>query len=121
MKAPFKAGPKSEMLCWETNTSLDVPGVFLLFSQFPKRSTDRAPKLYIYIEVTLAEFMESFNDLVKNATTADAEFYGLRGTRVHRVEVTGYTCADKRTEQTLQEVNQETTNKINRIRKQEPC
>ena len=70
-------------------------------------------------KVTLAEFMESFNDLVKNATTADAEFYGLRGTRVHRVEVTGYTCADKRTEQTLQEVNQETTNKINRIRKQE--
>lgn len=93
---------------------------FYCFPSFLSEAQTELPS-YIYIEVTLAEFMESFNDLVKNATTADAEFYGLRGTRVHRVEVTGYTCADKRTEQTLQEVNQETTNKINRIRKQEPC
>ncbi|CAE7455122.1 Klc2 [Symbiodinium natans] len=70
-------------------------------------------------KVNLAEFMEAFNNLVKNATAEDMEFYDMRGTRVHRVEVTGYTCSDPLTEKTLQEVNQETTNTINRLKKQE--
>merc|ERR1712007_285405 len=68
--------------------------------------------------VTLAEFMDSFNKIVSNVLSVGDSFYSDRGVSVHSLEVTRYECADKGTSATLQEIIQETTNRINRLQQQ---
>merc|ERR1719421_1936723 len=63
--------------------------------------------------------MAEFNDIVNKATQADDSFYADRGVRMHALEVTRYACADNTTSAVLQEIIQETTNRINRMQKQQ--
>merc|ERR1712087_439308 len=63
--------------------------------------------------------MARFNEIVRGATTSDDAFYTERGVIVHNVEVTRYECVDKKTSAVLQEIIQETTNRINRMQQQQ--
>merc|ERR1711934_788462 len=63
--------------------------------------------------------MAKFNTIVMNATSSEDEFYKERGVVVHSLEVTRYECVDKTTSAVLQEIIQETTNRINRMQKQQ--
>jgi hypothetical protein len=69
--------------------------------------------------VTLEVFMAEFNDIVTKATAEDDSFYAKRGVKMHSLEVTRYACADAATSTVLQEIIQETTNRINRMQKQQ--
>lgn len=71
-------------------------------------------------KVDLETFMESFNPLIQDAFTAQAQdaFYMDRGLEVHSMEVTKYDPTDEVTALTLQEIIEETTNRINQLQKQ---
>jgi len=69
--------------------------------------------------VTLEVFMAEFNDIATKAAAADDAFYMDRGVKMHALEVTRYACADATTSAVLQEIIQETTNRINRMQKQQ--
>ena len=69
-------------------------------------------------KVTLEEFMGSFNTIVSQAAVTDSSFYEQRGVRLHGLEVVRYECIDGKTAGVLQEIIQETTNRINRLQKQ---
>lgn len=69
--------------------------------------------------VTLEQFMAEFNTIVMNATSSEDEFYKERGVVVHSLEVTRYECVDRNTSAVLQEIIQETTNRINRMQHQQ--
>ena len=68
--------------------------------------------------VTLEQFMASFNTIVSRAAATDSAFYEQRGVRLHGLEVVRYECVDGKTAGVLQEIIQETTNRINRLQKQ---
>merc|ERR1719433_2464260 len=68
--------------------------------------------------VTLEVFMVKFNEIVQNAANRDDQFYMDRGVCVHNLEVTRYACADEKTSRVLQEIIQETTNRINQLQQQ---
>jgi regulator of protease activity HflC (stomatin/prohibitin superfamily) len=67
---------------------------------------------------SLETFMTDFNTIVNSAAQTDEEFYKTRGVSVHSLEVTRYECTDKKTSSVLQEIIQETTNRINRLQQQ---
>jgi len=67
---------------------------------------------------SLEAFMTDFNTIVNAAAQTDSDFYKTRGVAVHSLEVTRYECADKKTSSVLQEIIQETTNRINRLQQQ---
>merc|ERR1719247_1267739 len=69
--------------------------------------------------VTLEDFMAEFNEIVTKAAAVDDSFYTERGVKMHALEVTRYACADSATSAVLQEIIQETTNRINRMQKQQ--
>merc|ERR1712139_27703 len=69
--------------------------------------------------VSLETFMVEFNDIVMKAARTDDTFFEERGVCVHSLEVTRYECADKQTSKVLQEIIQETTNRINRMQQQQ--
>merc|ERR1719440_1100645 len=69
--------------------------------------------------VSLETFMIDFNKIVNDAAQTDSDFYSSRGVAVHSLEVTRYECADKTTSGVLQEIIQETTNRINRMQHQQ--
>merc|ERR1719352_1489974 len=70
-------------------------------------------------KVTLEAFMTQFNSIVSDASHVDDVFYSERGVKLHAMEVTKYQCADQKTSSVLQEIIQETTNRINRMQKQQ--
>ena len=53
--------------------------------------------------------------IVERAATTDTEFYELRGVALHTLDVVRYECRDPNTQDSLQEIIQETTNRINRL------
>merc|ERR1712072_3924 len=63
--------------------------------------------------------MSEFNQIVMRAGSVDDDFYKERGVRVHTLEVTRYECSDTKTSAVLQEIIQETTNRINRMQHQQ--
>lgn len=70
-------------------------------------------------QVTLEEFMGNFNDIIAKAVLAKGDtFYDERGAFVHSVEVRSIHCKDAATEQVLQEIIKETTDRLNRLQKQ---
>jgi regulator of protease activity HflC (stomatin/prohibitin superfamily) len=69
--------------------------------------------------VSLETFMTEFNEIVTNAAQTDDDFFRDRGVCVHTLEVTRYECADQQTSAVLQEIIQETTNRINRMQQQQ--
>jgi len=70
-------------------------------------------------KVKLAEFMDSFNDIAHKAHSSDDEFYRRRGIKIHSLEVTQYKCADASTSKILSQIIMETTNRMNRLSRQE--
>jgi regulator of protease activity HflC (stomatin/prohibitin superfamily) len=68
----------------------------------------------------LENFLDSFNDVVRAAIiNEDDPFYQQRGVKIHSVEVRSVTCKEASTQQILQEIIQETTNRLNRLQKQQ--
>merc|ERR1719456_1410409 len=72
-------------------------------------------------QATLEQFMEGFNNIVAQAFNSEAKdsFYKDRGVKVQSMEVTRFECVDQKTAEVLQEIIQETTNRINRLQAQE--
>jgi len=68
--------------------------------------------------VTLEAFMQGFNSLVSQAAATDTAFYSQRGVALLSLEVTSFACKDATTARVLQEIIQETTNRINRLQQQ---
>ena len=64
--------------------------------------------------------MANFNSIVRQAVLGDEDpFYDERGITLHAVEVRSISCKDPKTQQILQEIIQETTNRLNLLQKQE--
>lgn len=71
-------------------------------------------------KVTLQEFMTQFNVIAKKVHEEDeSNFYGKRGVKIHSLEVTHYRCAESTTALVLEQIIQETTNRLNRLQHQE--
>jgi len=71
-------------------------------------------------KVTLQDFMTQFNSIAKQVHESDQSgFYGKRGVKIHSLEVTGFRCAEQSTAQILEQIIQETTNRMNRLQQQE--
>lgn len=71
-------------------------------------------------KVTLQDFMLQFNVIAEKVhQNDDSDFYEQRGVKIHSLEVTGYHCAEQSTAQILEEIIQETTNRMNRLQQQE--
>merc|ERR1712217_984615 len=69
--------------------------------------------------VTLKEFMDDLATISGKVHQEDIQFYSSRGVKVHSLEVTRYQCADESTSEVLQQIIQETTNRMNRLSQQE--
>mmetsp|Transcript_50453 Transcript_50453/g.99669 ORF Transcript_50453/g.99669 Transcript_50453/m.99669 type:complete len:210 (+) Transcript_50453:3-632(+) len=71
-------------------------------------------------KVDLETFMSGFNSIIQDAFEAQADdtFYSDRGIKVHSIEVTKYSPTDPDTAATLQEIIEETTNRINKLEAQ---
>merc|ERR1719482_1712452 len=79
----------------------------------------RSKFIQLISKVTLKTFMEDFNSLAAQAHQDDDEFYNSRGVQIHTLEVTAYRCQDKSTAKILEQMIQETTNRMNRLSQQE--
>merc|ERR1719352_1663461 len=66
-------------------------------------------------QVSLKEFMDDINCISNKVYKEDTHFYSSRGVKVHSLEVTRYACAEESTSEILQEIIQETTNRMNRL------
>jgi len=64
---------------------------------------------------TLKTFMEELHTISGKIHAEDAGFYESRGVKIHSLEVTRYKCADTRTSEVLQQIIEETTNRLNRL------
>ena len=63
--------------------------------------------------------MDNFNGIAAKAHEADDAFYSARGVQIHTLEVTAYRCQDDSTARILEQIIQETTNRMNRLSQQE--
>jgi len=70
-------------------------------------------------KVTLKEFMEEMHNIAARVHKENPDFYERRGVKVHSLEMTGYKCADRSTSEILEQIIQETTNRMNRLSQQE--
>merc|ERR1712190_97496 len=70
---------------------------------------------------TFDKFMSSFNQLAKSAFEQEAQdgFYAQRGVKLESMEVTRFEAVDEETKATLRRINEETTNQITLLKKQE--
>jgi len=75
----------------------------------------RSKFIHACSQITLKSFMETLHDISKLILEEDIEFYKTRGIKVHSLEVTRYQCADKSTAEILEQIIQETTNRMNRL------
>eukprot|EP00301_Raphidiophrys_heterophryoidea_P002451 c11145_g1_i1.p1 GENE.c11145_g1_i1~~c11145_g1_i1.p1 ORF type:complete len:681 (-),score=175.38 c11145_g1_i1:119-2119(-) len=79
----------------------------------------RSQFIQLVSKVTLQAFMADFNTIARQAYSNDDDFYKSRGVKIHMLEVTGYWCPDDSTAKILQNIVQETTNRMNRLSQQE--
>jgi len=70
-------------------------------------------------KVTLQQFMTDINGIAQAVHKDDDIFYQQRGVLIHSLEVTGYRCAEETTARILEQIIQETTNRMNRLQQQE--
>jgi regulator of protease activity HflC (stomatin/prohibitin superfamily) len=69
---------------------------------------------------TLEQFLAQFNEIIAGAIFQEGDpFYAERGVKLLSVEVRYIQCKDPNTQRILQEIIQETTNRLNRLQKQE--
>merc|ERR1711988_1552085 len=79
----------------------------------------RSKFIQLVSKVTLKDFMDNFNGIASQAHKEDDEFYTSRGVKIHTLEVTAYRCQDASTARILEQIIQETTNRMNRLSQQE--
>jgi len=103
---------------WEV---VDLPSMLQFTGDAPGDVCSHARSCFIQLvsKVTLQEFMDTFNEIARKAHSNDDSFYKQRGIKIHSLEVTRYACADESTSRILQEIIQETTNRMNRLSMQE--
>jgi len=65
--------------------------------------------------VTLKVLMEQLHAISKGIFDEDNSFYQSRGVKIHSLEVTKYSCSERRTSEVLQQIIEETTNRLNRL------
>jgi len=65
--------------------------------------------------VTLRAFMEKLHEISKTVLEEDEAFYATRGIKVYSLEVSRYQCANASTAEILEQIIQETTNRMNRL------
>lgn len=65
-------------------------------------------------KITLKAFMEEWHEIAKTVIKEKA-FFSERGLRVNALEIGRYYCADKSTSEILEQIIQETTNRMNRL------
>lgn len=71
-------------------------------------------------QVSLERFLAAFNAIIRAAVLGESDgFYTERGVVLHAVEVRAVSCKDPATQRVLQEIIQETTNRLNRLQQQE--
>lgn len=71
-------------------------------------------------KVTLEDFMKNFQTIVDRAIFGrGVSFYEERGVKIHTVEVLHFHCKDPAIEKVLQQIIQESTNRLNRLQQQE--
>jgi regulator of protease activity HflC (stomatin/prohibitin superfamily) len=72
-------------------------------------------------KITLQNFMASFNNITTDAFNAQAAdgFYDERGVMLISMEITRFECVEQSTAAILQQIIQETTNRINRLQVQQ--
>merc|ERR1711920_217941 len=63
--------------------------------------------------------MDDLSIISNKVYSEDLSFYESRGVTVHSLEVTSYQCAEASTSLVLQQIIQETTNRMNRLSQQE--
>jgi len=99
----------------------DVPKMMQYSGDVPGDICNYARSAFIQkiSRVTLKSFMDDFRKIANEVIEEDTGFYSTRGLRVHSLEVTGYSCADSATAKILQQMIQETTNRMNRTSQQE--
>jgi regulator of protease activity HflC (stomatin/prohibitin superfamily) len=79
----------------------------------------RSDILQAVSQVPLERFLAAFNEIIGAAVLGEADpFYAERGVMLHAVEVRSVACKDAATQQVLQEIIQETTNRLNRLQQQ---
>mmetsp|Transcript_82979 Transcript_82979/g.130881 ORF Transcript_82979/g.130881 Transcript_82979/m.130881 type:complete len:768 (+) Transcript_82979:69-2372(+) len=64
---------------------------------------------------SLKDFMESMHTVSQAIFASDSEFYTERGVKANSLEVTKYACTEARTSEVLQQIIEETTNRLNRL------
>jgi len=80
----------------------------------------RSAMMQAVSQTSLEKFLAAFNTIVRRAVLdSEALFYEERGIRIHAVEVRHVACKDAATQKILQDIIQETTNRLNRLQKQE--
>jgi len=70
-------------------------------------------------KISLAQFMKDINVIAQAVHKDDNSFYTERGVLIHSLEVSGYRCAEASTALILEQIIQETTNRMNRMQQQE--
>jgi len=66
-------------------------------------------------KVTLRTFMEQLHTISQSVLDEDVSFYEKRGIKVYSLEVSRYQCANTSTAEILEQIIQETTNRMNRL------
>merc|ERR1719152_621731 len=95
----------------------DVPTMLQTTGDVPGDVCNHARSQFIrYVSrVSLKEFMEELHALAKKVYQDDQEFYKNRGLAIHSLEITSFHCADPSTRAILEQIIQETTNRMNRL------
>jgi hypothetical protein len=95
----------------------DVPTMLATTGDVPGDVCSHARSQFIrYVSrVSLKEFMEELHELARKVYADDNEFYSKRGLQIHSLEITSFHCADPSTRAILEQIIQETTNRMNRL------
>jgi hypothetical protein len=103
---------------WEVS---DLPGMVKNTGDTSGDLCNHARSQFIRMvsRVTLKQFMEGLHEIARKVHVDDPEFYKKRGVKVHSLEITRYQCADRSTSEILEQIIQETTNRMNRLSQQE--
>jgi len=99
---------------WEV---VDLPAMVKRTGDTSGDLCNHARSLFIQAvaQVTLKEFMDSSHQIARRIYEEDTSFYETRGVKIHSLEVTSYSCAEQRTAEVLDQIIQETTNRMNRL------
>jgi len=95
----------------------DVPAMMSQTGDVPGDVCNHARSQFIrhVSRITLKEFMQNLHGIAKQVYEEDPSFYTKRGIKIRSLEVTRYSCAEESTRVILEEIIQETTNRMNRL------